>query len=136
MLRNKAEAAKVNNFSIKDIEALTGIKPHTLRVWEQRYQLIQPRRTETNIRYYTDADLILLLNVSFLNRQGIKISKICGMSEDQMKNMVHQHAVEGGDHDYKVNLLLSCMLNLDEAGFQSIFRNSVKEKGLQGLWRV
>ena len=69
----------MNNFSIKDVEALTGIKSHTLRIWEQRYGIPLPNRTATNIRYYTNDDLKLLLNVAMLNRKGYKISKITKM---------------------------------------------------------
>ena len=65
----------MQKFSIKDLENFTGIKAHTIRAWEQRYQLLNPQRTATNIRYYTDADLKLLLNVNLLNQQGVKISK-------------------------------------------------------------
>jgi len=68
-------------YSIKDLEKLCGIKAHTIRIWEQRYGLIKPKRTKTNIRYYMDADLKLLLNVALLNKHGTKISKIAGMSE-------------------------------------------------------
>ena len=66
----------MSNFSIKCIESITGIKAHTLRIWEQRYGFIKPKRTDTNIRYYDDADLKLILNVSILNNYGLKISEI------------------------------------------------------------
>ncbi len=62
-------------YSIKELEKLSGIKAHTIRIWEKRYNLIEPHRTNTNIRYYTDADLKKILNVPVLNRQGIKISQ-------------------------------------------------------------
>lgn len=62
-------------FSIKDIEAVSGIKSHTLRIWEQRYGIIQPKRTETNIRYYDDADLKYIINISILNNTDIKYPK-------------------------------------------------------------
>ena len=63
-------------YSIKDLEKLCGIKAHTLRIWEQRYSIVIPKRTPTNIRYYEDEDLKTLLNVSLLNKNGYKISKI------------------------------------------------------------
>ena len=65
-----------NKFSIRDLENLTGIKAHTLRIWEQRYQIIVPKRTATNIRYYDASDLKLALQISMLNNYGYKISKI------------------------------------------------------------
>ncbi len=69
----------MSKFSIKDLEQLSGIKAHTIRIWEQRYNLFSPDRTETNIRTYSDEDLKLLLNVALLNNHGIKISKIAKM---------------------------------------------------------
>jgi MerR family transcriptional regulator, light-induced transcriptional regulator len=67
----------MGQYSIKDIETLSGIKAHTLRIWEQRYDLLIPERTETNIRYYNDDQLKMILNIALLNRNGYKISKIC-----------------------------------------------------------
>ena len=71
-------------YSIKDLEHLSGIKAHTLRIWEQRYNLINPKRTDTNIRYYDQEDLKLVLNVSLLKDNGFKISKIANMSREDM----------------------------------------------------
>ena len=70
-----------SNYSIKDLETLSGIKAHTLRIWEQRYQLLKPHRTDTNIRYYTNDDLRRILNVSLLNKNGRKISKIASLND-------------------------------------------------------
>jgi DNA-binding transcriptional MerR regulator len=74
----------MSTFSIKDLEHLSGIKAHTIRIWEQRYELIEPKRTDTNIRYYDDTDLKLILNVALLKDNGFKISKIAQMSEGEM----------------------------------------------------
>ena len=70
-------------YSIKDLETLSGIMAHTIRMWEQRYGLLKPSRTQTNIRYYTDEDLKHLLNVALLNKNGYKISKIAEMKHDK-----------------------------------------------------
>ena len=70
------------NYSIKDLENFTGIKAHTLRIWEKRYNVVSPKRTDTNIRYYDDEDLKKLLNVSILNRHGFKISNIVGLTQE------------------------------------------------------
>ena len=75
-------------YSIKDLEHLSGVKAHTLRIWEKRYGIIKPCRTDTNIRYYNDHDLQNVLNISLLNRKGIKISKIAGMTSDSIKQKV------------------------------------------------
>lgn len=75
-------------YSIRDLEKLSGIKAHTIRIWEQRYGVIAPKRTKTNIRYYQDDDLKFLLNVSLLNKNGIKISKIAKMSRQAVAEKV------------------------------------------------
>ena len=75
-------------FSIKDIESLTGIKSHTLRIWEQRFSFLKPKRTETNIRFYDDEDLKLLLNISVLNNHNVKISEIAKMTSSEMSNSI------------------------------------------------
>ena len=69
----------MSTYSIKDLETLSGIKAHTLRIWEQRYNLLTPKRTDTNIRYYDDDDIKRILNISLLNQHGIKISNISKM---------------------------------------------------------
>ncbi|NJK83899.1 MAG: MerR family transcriptional regulator, partial [Saprospiraceae bacterium] len=75
-------------YSIKDLEKLSGIKAHTIRVWEQRYGLIEPKRTKTNIRYYQDDDLKLILNIALLNKNGIKISRIAKMRREEIADKV------------------------------------------------
>ena len=71
-------------YSIKELEKLSGIKAHTIRIWEKRYQLLSPERTDTNIRFYSDDDLKKILNVSLLNGHGFKISKIAQFDDDQI----------------------------------------------------
>ena len=75
-------------YSIKDLEHLSGIKAHTLRIWEQRYNFIKPKRTDTNIRYYDDSDLKLVLNISLLKDNGHKISKISKMGHGELADEV------------------------------------------------
>ena len=77
-------------YSIKDLEKLSGIKAHTIRIWEQRYHLIEPGRTNTNIRFYSDDDLVKLMNVSLLNQNGYKISKIADFDNDQINELVQK----------------------------------------------
>ena len=75
-------------YSIKDLEKFSGIKAHTIRIWEQRYQLLTPKRTETNIRYYDESQLKYLLNVTLLVENGFRISHICSMSDEEFnKNL-------------------------------------------------
>ena len=78
----------MNAFTIKDLENLSGIKAHTIRIWEQRYSFLKPQRTDTNIRYYTSNELKTVLNISLLNKYGYKISHINRMSEPEMKEKI------------------------------------------------
>ena len=80
----------MGEYKIKDLEQLTGVKAHTLRIWEKRYELITPHRTETNIRYYDDKQLVKLLNVATLSSVGFRISKIAAMSDDELKTQLSE----------------------------------------------
>jgi DNA-binding transcriptional MerR regulator len=107
-------------YSIKDLERLSGIKAHTLRIWEQRYELFSPARTTTNIRWYTAGDLRKLLNVSVLNNHGIKISKIASMKEDAINKLVVEYTETTTDEAEQVTALVMAMVDLNEARFDKI----------------
>ena len=113
-------SALVQEFSIKDLEHFTGIKAHTIRAWEQRYGLLNPRRTSTNIRYYTSEDLKLLLNVSLLNQNGHKISHIAAMGESEMGNALRALETVSDREDHWLGMLKISMLNFDEQLFRSV----------------
>lgn len=118
-------------YSINDIEKLSGVKAHTLRVWEKRYGIIQPKRTETNIRYYLDEDLKHVLNIALLNKKGIKISKIAKMPDQEIKTKVAQLSDVGTEfEDYLDSLTLS-LLELNELKFNRILDSNIKQKGLE-----
>ena len=119
-------------FSIKDIETVTGIKSHTLRIWEQRYNIIKPKRTNTNIRYYDDEDLKLILNISVLNSNGVKISGIAKMGAEEIKQAVARLSEAGGQFQNQIKLLVSSMMLLDEAGFNTILTTNILQLGLEG----
>ena len=121
----------MSQFSIKDIEALTGIKAHTLRIWEQRYSLPQPKRTESNIRYYDDDDLKLLLNVAMLNRHGHKISEITRLSEQQIRDIALDISVNSTHQSTHIQGQIASMINLDERAFEKILSTCVLQYGLQ-----
>ena len=76
------------HYSIKDLEKLSGIKAHTLRIWEQRYGILKPERTNTNIRLYSNQELKHILNIAILNNKGYKISKIAELSNEQIAHEV------------------------------------------------
>ncbi len=118
-------------FSIKDLERLSGVKAHTLRIWEQRYELLQPERTNTNIRYYSNEDLKKILNVSLLNQHGRKISSIASLSKESLfeeaSKLLHQFNNEG---DQIESLMLS-LLDWDENKFDEIISNAISHFGLE-----
>jgi len=118
-------------YSIKDMENLSGIKAHTLRIWEKRYDIIKPKRTDTNIRYYTDEDLRSLLNVSFLNKRGIKISKIARMSNAEIKEAVSQHTDLDLDANDQIETLMLFIFELDAYNVGKILDNYINQIGLE-----
>ena len=88
----------MNAFTIKDLENLTGIKAHTIRIWEQRYRFLKPQRTDTNIRYYSNDELKKILNISLLNKNGFKISHIEPRDQERVhRNVKHTIRKETSD---------------------------------------
>ena len=126
----------MNKFSIKDIENLTGIKAHTIRIWEQRYNILQPKRTPTNIRYYDADDLKMALRISMLNAYGYKISRIHQMSDAEMTGLISKI----GDRDFRlksqVNDLLECALALDVDRFEEQIDNYSRRNGMEATIEV
>ncbi len=120
-------------YSIKDLEKLSGIKAHTLRIWEKRHGLLQPQRTDTNIRYYNDLDLKRLLNVSILNEQGIKISKIAAMTSIQVEDMVKELSSSLKSERYYVDRLIMAMVDLDEDRFLELLNEVTLKMGFEDL---
>lgn len=121
----------MGNYSIRDLEELSGIKAHTIRIWEKRYKLIEPERTSTNIRYYCDEDLKKLLNVSMLNRHGWKISHLAEFSNEQLAEKVIQLTKESSDVETQIENLIVSMLDLDEIKFEKILNNSILKNGFE-----
>lgn len=118
-------------FSIKDIESVTGIKCHTIRMWEQRYNIVTPKRTETNIRYYDDEDLKLLLNVVTLNNQGIKISEIAKLSHEKIQEAVINLKPSCTEFSSQIRALIASMLSFDEFDFHKVLSKSIIQYGLE-----
>lgn len=122
---------KDRGYSIKDLEVLTGIKAHTIRIWEKRYGLLIPQRTDTNIRYYTDDELRKMLNISFLVQHGHKISKVASWGDDQVNRTVLEISKERrADSDFLNRLILS-MVNFDNQSFHGLMNEIVDEMGLE-----
>jgi len=121
----------MSNYSIKDLEQLSGIKAHTLRIWEQRYNLLKPKRTETNIRFYDDEDLKLILNVALLNDNGFKISKIAKMNFEDMKTEVLKLTDRSFAYDDQIHSLIIAMVELDEDRFEKIISTNILKVGFE-----
>jgi DNA-binding transcriptional MerR regulator len=118
-------------YSIRDLEKLTGIKAHTIRIWEQRYRLVAPARTETNIRYYTDENLRHLFNVALLNRHGFKISKLAKMTPEEIATRGAELAQNNPSPNAQIEALTLAMIDLDEASFDRTLVAYVQEHGFQ-----
>ncbi|MDC0313525.1 MerR family transcriptional regulator [Flavobacteriales bacterium] len=121
-------------YSIKELEKLSGIKAHTIRIWEKRYALLTPLRTETNIRYYGDNELVKLLNVTSLISLGFKISKISKMSNDeinqQLDNLIDDIKFSDSISEVLTNQLIASALHYDEHAFQKAFSLAILRYGL------
>jgi DNA-binding transcriptional MerR regulator len=120
----------VKNFSISDIEALVGIKAHTIRAWETRYNLVPPKRTPTNIRYYGEEELKMLLNIVALNENGYKISKIAKMSHGQINNLVTQLKTDWKNDSIQMLHLSNATLDYNEKQFSDTLSGCIAEMGL------
>ena len=118
-------------YSIKDLENLSGIRAHTIRIWEKRYNLIDPHRTNTNIRYYTDNDLKKILNVAVLNRHGIKISNIAKLSDLELKEEIIRVSGDSLASDTIVDSLVMAMIDFDEYKLEALIEKSIRKKGLK-----
>lgn len=118
-------------YSIKDLENLTGIKAHTLRIWEKRYGIIQPHRTDTNIRFFTEEDVRKILHISLLNRKGFKISKIARMTPSEIIKLVAQHTEVSEDFENEIDSLMISIFELDTIKFNLILDNQIQYRGLQ-----
>ncbi len=115
-------------FNIKDLENLSGIKAHTIRIWEKRYQIFNPLRTETNIRFYSINDLQKLLSITYLNNYGYKISRIAELNEAEINELVKQIYSDKTSVNFSINELKIAMLNFDAALFNETYIELIKTK--------
>jgi DNA-binding transcriptional MerR regulator len=119
----------VCKFSIKDLEKLSGVKAHTLRIWEQRYGILKPSRTDTNIRWYCNEELKNILNVSLLNNHGYKISKIAELSNTEIATEVSKIVDSEINDCEQVTSLIISMVEMDEQRFEKIISNQILRHG-------
>lgn len=123
----------INIFSIKDLENFSGIKAHTIRIWEKRYRILEPDRTDSNIRTYSEAELKKILNVAYLNRNGLKISKIARLNEDELtqKVMSLSSSNDNPDNDFQPGKILMAAIRFNEELFKESLSNFTKLRGLE-----
>ncbi|MBT8320075.1 MAG: MerR family transcriptional regulator [Eudoraea sp.] len=125
------------SFSIRDLENLTGIKAHTIRIWEKRYKLLSPERTSTNIRTYSLASLQKLLNVTLLYNNGYKISKIAKIPEDEIPQIVRELVAKNSAKSHAMNAFKLSMINFDLAMFQRTYNSLMVDRSFRDVfWEV
>lgn len=122
-------------YKIKDLETLTGIKAHTLRIWEKRYDLLCPNRTLTKIRTYTEQDLVKLLNISILYNHGWKISKIAEYSNDEIKRKVDEIYLNDCNCSTNTTLLFQSTIELKYDVFSQLLSNTIEKDGLEATYK-
>jgi len=122
-------------FTIKDLENLTGIKAHTIRIWEKRYDLLQPNRTDTNIRFYSSDSLLKLLNVVLLNNNNYKISKIAKMTDEEIISKARGVAYNIAVEDDAINAFKMSMLQFDTAIFNNTYSKLLHQKTFRQIFK-
>jgi DNA-binding transcriptional MerR regulator len=123
----------VNVFSIKDLENFSGIKAHTIRIWEKRYRILEPDRTESNIRTYSESELKKILNVAYLNRNGLKISKIARLNEDELTQQVMTVSSRNDDKDkdFQPGKILMSAIRFNEVLFKEALLPLIQQNGIE-----
>lgn len=118
-------------YSIKDLENISGIKAHTLRIWEVRYKILTPLRTETNIRLYSNSDMLKLLNVALLNNNGVKISKIAKLSNEEISKRTAEILSKENSYSNQIENLVIAMVDMDEHTFENVVSNNILKFGIE-----
>jgi DNA-binding transcriptional MerR regulator len=122
------------SFSIKDLENLSGIKAHTIRIWEKRYNLLEPERTDTNIRSYDLDNLQKILNVVLLSENGYKVSKIAALDEKELHRKVRDLAIDNSNSKHAINLFKIAMLNFDQQLFDNTFNQLLTQNSFREIF--
>lgn len=121
----------MGQYSIKELEKLSGIKAHTIRIWEKRHHIVEPQRTGTNIRLYSDDDLKRIINVALLNNHGIRISQIARMTGEQISNKIRELSDQKSANEVFIDQLVVAMVDMDEEKFNEISAALVKRCGFE-----
>ncbi|MGK0236309.1 MAG: DNA-binding transcriptional MerR regulator [Psychroserpens sp.] len=123
------------DFTIKDLENISGIKAHTIRIWEKRYNLLEPKRSDTNIRYYSHQNLQKLLNVVLLSKNNYKISKIAKMSEEEILQESREVAFATGANDEAINAFKLSMFQFDKVLFNNTYHKLLSKKTFKEIFK-
>ncbi|MDT0644907.1 MerR family transcriptional regulator [Zunongwangia sp. F363] len=123
------------NFSIKDLEHLSGIKAHTIRIWEKRYKVLTPSRTSTNIRTYDSSSLQKILNIAFLNENGYKISRISKLNDEEISRMVKRISASSSRENRAINAFKLAMINFDKQLFHNTYARLQEDKSFQEIFQ-
>lgn len=126
----------INVFSIKDLENFSGIKAHTIRIWEKRYKVLEPDRTDSNIRTYNETELKKILNVAYLNRNGLKISRIASLGEDELtqKVMTVSSQAENPDKSFQPGKILMTAIRFNEFHFNEALEPFIRYHGIEDAY--
>lgn len=120
----------MNAFTIRDLENLSGIRAHTIRIWEQRYSFLKPRRTQTNIRYYDSDELKIILNVALLNKNGYRVSSIDRMTPDEISQKILALNSDSAQLDRLINEMLKDMIDLNAPAFERTVDEFISHNGI------
>jgi DNA-binding transcriptional MerR regulator len=121
----------MNDFTIKDIENLSGVKAHTIRMWEQRYSFLKPNRTRTNIRYYSNDDLKTILNIALLNKCGFKLCHLDRMEKEEIRSKILTLHDCLALRERILHELITSMVSLDIESFEKMLDKSIKANGVE-----
>lgn len=123
-----------NQFSIKDLENLSGIKAHTIRIWEKRYNILTPDRTDSNIRFYDLKNFQKLLNVNLLYNNGYKISKIATLSDNELIKTVREQIQQDSNNSHFIDSLKLAMLNFDYVTFETTYNRMLLQLSFREVY--
>ncbi len=121
----------MSEYTIKDLQQLAGIKAHTIRIWEQRYSFLKPKRSRTNIRYYSADELKMVLNIALLNQHGYRISRIDKMSEAELQDAVLSLSSVVAAESRQINKLIALMIELNMDEFEIQLSNAIGDEGIE-----
>ncbi len=128
----------MDHFSISQMSRFSGIKPHTIRIWEKRYNAFEPYRTKGNTRYYSDTQLRRLLKITSLMNGDYKVSYLCSASDEKLYRLVLEHNKNNREKespDYFVSQLIADGMSYDEAAFEKLFSHCLLRFGLKETYK-